>query len=204
MNKQHKVDEHAKHDPDPGKHQAYTALLVSLGVSFIVMYAIMYSMADRWSNVYVNLSNVYMTGLMAGSMAPIMLATMGGMFKNRKMNAALWAASAAVLALFWVLLRNEAGVGDRQFMRAMIPHHSAAIQMCQESSLTDPRVRKLCEEIVASQEREIAEMKALLAERKWHELHTDSERLLWPEVGRLPGHNPSHEVLGKLGSLPRL
>ena len=46
----------------------------------------------------------------------------------------------------------------------MIPHHSAAIQMCNESSLTDPRVKKLCEQIVASQEREIAEMKALLAE----------------------------------------
>lgn len=166
MDKQYKVDEHARSDPHPGKHQAYTALLVSLGVSFVVMYAVMYSMVDRWSNVYFNLSNVYMAGLMAGSMLPIMLATMRAMFKNRKMNAALWVASAAVLALFWVLLRNEAGVGDRQFMRAMIPHHSAAIQMCRESSLTDPRVRTLCEEIVASQEREIAEMKALLAERR--------------------------------------
>jgi uncharacterized protein (DUF305 family) len=47
-------------------------------------------------------------------------------------------------------------------MRAMIPHHSAAIQMCKQSSLSDPRVRKLCDGIVSSQEREIAEMKALL------------------------------------------
>jgi hypothetical protein len=166
MNEQHQADERAKHDAPPGKHKPYAALLVSLGISFIVMYAIMYSMADRWSHVYVNLSNVYMTGLMAGSMLPIMLATMREMFKNRKMNAALWVTSAAALALFWILLRNEAGVGDRQFMRAMIPHHSAAIQMCKESAITDPRVRKLCGEIVASQEREIAEMKALLAERK--------------------------------------
>ncbi len=166
MNEQHKADERAKHDSHPGEHNPYAALLVSLGVSFIVMYAIMYSMADRWSNVYFNLSNVYMTGLMAGSMLPIMLATMRGMFKNRKMNAALWATSVAMLALFWVLLRNEAGVGDRQFLRAMIPHHAAAIQMCNESSLTGPRVKELCEGIVASQEREIAEMKALLAEGK--------------------------------------
>lgn len=166
MNEQHKADKHSNHDAHLGNHKPYAALLISLGVSFIVMYGIMYSMTDRWSNVYFNLSNVYMTGLMAGTMLPIMLATMPGMFKNRKMNAALWVASVAVLALFWVLLRTEAGVGDRQFMRAMIPHHSAAIQMCQESSLTDPRVRKLCEDIVASQERETAEMKALLAERK--------------------------------------
>ena len=71
-----------------------------------------------------------------------------------------------LLALFWMLLRTETGVRDRQFLRAMIPHHAAAIQMAKESSLTDPRVKKLGEDIVASQEREIAEMKALLEERK--------------------------------------
>ncbi len=144
----------------------YLMLLVSLAASFAAMYGIMYSMADRLDHVFFNLSNVYMTGLMAGSMLPIMLATMPGMFRNRKWNAVLWGASAALLALFWLLLRTEAGVGDRQFMRAMIPHHSAAIQMCNESSLSDPRVRKLCEGIVSSQEREIAEMKALLQDMK--------------------------------------
>lgn len=164
MNEQHKADRDTKHNSHSGEHKPYVGLLVSLIISFIVMYAIMYAMADRWNNVYVNLSNVYMTGLMAGSMLPIMLATMSGMFKNRKTNIALWAVSVVLLGLFWVLLRYEAGVGDRQFIRAMIPHHAAAIQMCQESSLTDPRVIKLCEGIVEAQEREIAELKALLTE----------------------------------------
>ena len=162
MNEQHKD----KHDPPTGNHQPYTTLFLSLGISFIVMYAIMYSMADRWANVYINLSNVYMTGLMAGSMVPIMLLTMPDMFKRKNMNAVLWAGTAVVLALCWFLLRAEAGVGDRQFLRAMIPHHSAAVQMAGESSLSDPRVRKLAEKIIASQEREIDEMKAFLAEKK--------------------------------------
>lgn len=161
MKAQHKDER----DPHTANHKPYTALLFSLGISFIVMYALMYSMADRWANVYANLSNVYMTGLMAGSMVPVMLLTMPDMFKSKSMNAVLWAGTAVVLALCWFLLRAEAGVGDRQFLRAMIPHHSAAIQMAGESSLSDPRVRKLAEEIIASQEREIAEMKALLAER---------------------------------------
>ncbi len=164
MNEQHKADGNAEHDSHSGEHKPYIWLMISLAVSFVVMYFIMYAMADSWINVYLNLSNVYMTGLMAGSMLPIMLATMPGMFKNRKMNIALWIASVAVLGLFWVLLRYEAGVGDRQFMRAMIPHHAAAIQMCKESAITEARVIKLCGEIVASQEREIAELKALLAE----------------------------------------
>lgn len=150
----------------PHGKKPYIMLLVSLAASYVVMYMIMYAMADRWDNVCFNLSNVYMTGLMAGSMLPIMLGTMPAMFKNRKLNAALWAGAATVLALCWVLLRAEAGVGDRQFIRAMIPHHSAAIQMCKESSLSDPRVRRLCEGITSSQEREIAEMKALLQESK--------------------------------------
>ena len=144
----------------------YLLFLVSLIVSYMVMYFLMYSMADRWAHVYLNLSNAYMAGLMAGSMVPIMLLTMPGMFKNKRINLILWGASVLVLGGCWFLLRAEAGVGDRQFLRAMIPHHSAAIQMCRESDISDPRVKKLCEEIVTSQEREIAQMKALLAEKK--------------------------------------
>lgn len=148
---------HAHSDLKP-----YIMLLVSVAMSFAVMYAVMFSMVDRWGNIYLNLSTVYMTGLMAGSMLPIMLVTMPGMFKNRRFNAALWATSAAVLALFWGLLRTEAGVGDRQFLRAMISHHAAAVQMCNESSLNDPRVVELCRGIVTSQEGEIVQMKTLL------------------------------------------
>lgn len=163
MSKQHGSGAHVT--PHRGKHRPYTMLFLSLGVSYVVMYAVMYSMVNRWSDVYLNLSNVYMTGLMAGSMLPIMLATMPEMFKDRKVKTVLWVASVAMLTLFWALLRSEAGVGDRQFLRAMIPHHSAAVQMCEKSSLTDSRVRGLCQQIVASQEREIALMKTLLAER---------------------------------------
>jgi uncharacterized protein (DUF305 family) len=164
--------EHAKHAHTKSEHgsrdakgakKPYVELLISLALSYAAMYMIMYSMADRWGHVYFNLSNVYMTGLMAGSMIPIMFLTMPGMFKNKWLNVTFWAGTAALLALCWFGLRAEAGVGDRQFLRAMIPHHSAAIQMANESSLTDPRVKKLAEGIISSQEREIAEMKSLLA-----------------------------------------
>ncbi len=157
---------HMTHGAGAGMRTSYSGLFVSIAVSFVVMFGLMYSMADSASNVYFNLSNVYMTGLMAGSMLPVMLATMPGMFMDRRINLALWAISAAALLLFWLLLRNEAGVGDRQFMRAMIPHHSAAIQMCEESSLSDTRVKKLCDDIITSQRQEIATMKALLAEKQ--------------------------------------
>lgn len=170
----HSEMKHAHSDTKPSEpgmahmhgKNPYLMLLVSLGVSYVVMFLLMYAMADRWANVYFNLSNVYMTGLMAGSMIPIMLLTMPGMFKNKKLNAVAWSGAAAMLAGSWFLLRAEAGVGDRQFMRAMIPHHSAAIQMAKESSIIDPRIKKLTQDIISSQEQEIAEMKALLGEKQ--------------------------------------
>lgn len=45
----------------------------------------------------------------------------------------------------------------------MIPHHSSAILMCEESSLNDQEIIDLCGEIVEAQEREIAQMKDILA-----------------------------------------
>jgi len=45
----------------------------------------------------------------------------------------------------------------------MIPHHSGAILMCEQSSLADPEIVALCREIVAAQKAEIAKMRAILA-----------------------------------------
>lgn len=47
-------------------------------------------------------------------------------------------------------------------MKSMIPHHSIAINNARKASISDPRVRELADEIIASQVREIAEMKLLL------------------------------------------
>ena len=58
--------------------------------------------------------------------------------------------------------RNEVGVGDGGFLTSMIPHHSRAILVCQEASITDPEIEQLCSEIVEAQEREIAQMKEIL------------------------------------------
>jgi hypothetical protein len=44
----------------------------------------------------------------------------------------------------------------------MIPHHSIAINNARKASISDPRVRKLADQIIESQIREIAEMKLLI------------------------------------------
>jgi uncharacterized protein (DUF305 family) len=44
-------------------------------------------------------------------------------------------------------------------MKGMIPHHSIAILTSKRANISDPRVRKLADEIIKAQEKEIDEMK---------------------------------------------
>ena len=62
-------------------------------------------------------------------------------------------------------MRTQAGIGDGEFLRSMIPHHSGAILMCREARLTDPEIIALCNGIVRSQAAEIAQMEAILQRR---------------------------------------
>jgi uncharacterized protein (DUF305 family) len=143
----------------------YRRLLVMMVLSFIAMYVLMYAMVDRLPHVLNSVNQVYMAGLMAAAMLIIELLAMGGMYPNRRWNAVLVVVGAVALIGFWLAIRQQAAIGDQQFLRSMIPHHSGAILMCQEAKLTDPEIRTLCESIVAGQQSEIDQMKALL-ERK--------------------------------------
>ncbi len=55
----------------------------------------------------------------------------------------------------------QAGIGDKEFLRSMIPHHSGAILMCEQATLTDPEIKALCRGIVDGQRQEIAQMEAI-------------------------------------------
>ena len=53
-------------------------------------------------------------------------------------------------------------IGDVLWMKAMIPHHSIAILTSERADIQDPEVKKLAEEIIEAQAREIAQMKKMI------------------------------------------
>ena len=145
---------------EKGHYRKFAAMIV---LSFIAMYVVMYANVDKWNDVHPSLARGYMAALMTMPMLILEIVIMGMMYPNRKANAAIMLAGAAGLVVFWMAIRTEAGVGDVQFLKSMIPHHSGAILMCRESAITDPEIVQLCKSITESQQREIDQMHRILA-----------------------------------------
>jgi uncharacterized protein (DUF305 family) len=55
-------------------------------------------------------------------------------------------AATAVVAMlaFFMLIRQQVGVTDRQFLRSMIPHHAGAILMCEQAAIQSTERKRLC------------------------------------------------------------
>ena len=143
----------------------YWMLGLSTALSAVVMYLSMYAMIDTLQSFYNNINQVYMALMMAAPMVVIMLLTMRSMYPIAALNTMLYAGSVLVFLLSFAAIRYQVPVGDRQFLRSMIPHHSGAILMCEQAKLSDPAIKGLCTQIIKSQREEIAQMRSLLRKR---------------------------------------
>jgi len=83
------MSEHGQNTKHASSRSHYGRLLVMTILSFIAMYILMYAMVDRIANVYPNFNQFSMAGLMTAAMIIIELVVMGGMYSNKKLNAAL-------------------------------------------------------------------------------------------------------------------
>ena len=144
----------------------YRNLFVMIVLSFISMFVFMYAMVNTFANVFINLNQFYMVGLMTTPMIIIELWVMKGMYHNKKLNIIITAVSILALVLFWVGVRQQVGIDDKQFLKSMIPHHASAILMCEKTYIKDPEIKELCNNIISGQQTEINQMKAKLEELK--------------------------------------
>ena len=123
--------------------QNYRRFLIMIVLHFIAMYILMYAMVNVFSNVFNSLNQFYMAALMTSSMMLVELPLMMSMYKSKKLNIVVLAVGAVVLLGSWFGIRQQAGIGDRQFLRSMIPHHAGAILMCQQASIEDQEIKSL-------------------------------------------------------------
>ena len=142
----------------------YIRFFAMIATSTVVMFCLMYLNTYVVDHVFWSETRVYMAVVMGATMAFIMLAFMLSMYASRGLNIAIFAGSIAVFAVALWLVRSQTTVEDRSYMSAMIPHHSIAIMTSTRANISDPRVRKLADSIIYAQDKEIAEMRYLIAD----------------------------------------
>ncbi|MEQ9315492.1 MAG: DUF305 domain-containing protein [Henriciella sp.] len=143
---------------------SYARFAAMIATSMLVMFGLMYLNTYALDHVRWSETRFYMTFIMGAAMAVVMLSFMLGMHRNTKINLAVFAGSALVFALALFLVRSQATVADRSYMKAMIPHHSIAIMTSERANIEDVRVRELADNIIRAQRREIKEMDWLIAD----------------------------------------
>ena len=145
------------------KSNKYIRFFLMLGLSFVAMYVTMYLNTYSIDHVYFSLTRFYMTCLGISTMAVIMLLFMWGMYSNTKKNTAILLGSLILFsaALFLVRIQKPI-VGDVLWLKGMIPHHSIAILTSERADIKDPEVKKLANDIITAQRKEIEEMKMIL------------------------------------------
>ncbi|MBT8473275.1 MAG: DUF305 domain-containing protein [Marinicaulis sp.] len=147
-------------------NSAYWRFGAMIVTSMIVMFGLMYFNTYAFEHVRWSETRFYMTFIMGGAMAIVMLSFMLGMYQNTKTNIAIFIGSAVVILLALWLVRSQTTVDDESYMRAMIPHHSIAIMTSERAGFEDVRVQKLANEIIEAQRREIKEMDWLIRDIK--------------------------------------
>lgn len=144
------------------KKSNYSIFVLMLICSAISMYITMYFNTYAWSHVFFSWTRMYMTLIGISGMAIIMFLFMNSMYKNKKKNIAIIVGSVLLMTFSTFSVRQQVPIEDIRWMKAMIPHHSIALLTSKNADLKDPAVKKLAEEIIKAQEREIAEMKRMI------------------------------------------
>lgn len=141
---------------------SYMRFAAMITTSTFVMFGLMYLNTYALEHIWFSQTRAWMALIMGSAMAVVMLAFMMGMYRSTRTNIAIFTAAAVVFAGALWLVRSQESVDDVSYMKAMIPHHSIAIMTSRRAQIRDPRVRKLADEIIEAQVREIGEMERLI------------------------------------------
>lgn len=164
------VKERTEDDSMEQKHSNqgnYLRFFAMIGTSMVVMFFLMYLHSYQLlDHAWFSETRLFMTMIMGAAMTVIMLGFMLGMYKNNRVNIATFIGAGLMLLLSIWLVRSQVTVTGVDYMEGMIPHHSIAILTSERADIEDSRVRKLADEIIEAQRREIKEMEWLIEDIK--------------------------------------
>lgn len=139
-------------------------LAAMIATSTIIMFLLMYQLVYSADHALFSLNRALASLAMGCVMTAVMLGFMWSMYEGAVTKTVVLAGAAIAAGALLYANRSQRLVGDTAFMQAMIPHHSIAINNARKARISDPRVRRLADGIIASQVREIEEMKRLIAD----------------------------------------
>ena len=133
-----------------------------IATSTLIMFFLMYQLIYSLDHATFSVNRLVASLVMGCVMTIVMLGFMWSMYQGMRTKIAVLALAALIGLILLSANRSQSLIGDISFMKSMIPHHSIAINNARKASIRDPRVRKLADDIIESQVREIAQMKLLL------------------------------------------
>ena len=150
---------------------AWSRFAAMIAVSTTLMFLFMYQLVYSLDHVMFSVNRLIASLVMGCVMTIVMLSFMWRMYKGMRTKIAVLIVASLLGIILLVANRSQLLIGDVSFMKAMIPHHSIAINNARKANISDPRVRQLADAIIKSQVREIAEMKLLI-----NDIDRDGER----------------------------
>ncbi len=137
----------------------FAAMIVT---STVIMFFLMYQLVYEADHALFSINRFVASLVMGCVMTCVMLGFMWSMYQGKTAKFAVLAAGALGAVALLAVNRSQLLIGDVAFMKSMIPHHSIAINNARNASISDPRVRKLADDIIKAQVKEIAMMKLLI------------------------------------------
>jgi len=134
-------------------------VMVIIGVSFNPMNML----AFRFNDLYLSTTLFYGGLIMASNM--IWGHEIIHFINHGKMNQVVFIVGIIFTIVTTLIIRDQLFVDDDQWLRRMISHHSTALTTSHKikERTKNAELKKLAEDIIDTQEREIAQMKRLLA-----------------------------------------
>ena len=140
----------------------YSLWFMMIGSFIIEMFVMSGIMTNKYTNITFSIGKFYMSVIMAVLMG--LLEVLMYDIHMRMISINYYLSLFFVLCVLIYLYRNQMYIEDKDYLEEMIEHHSMAILTSEEilQKTSSERVKKLAENIVNTQEKEIEYMKQLI------------------------------------------